>query len=299
MNTEPDNLLAVLRDAWTHCPRRLISLRDMIQASGRPFIFLTILEGRKQLALKATRELGPGKNADCEVTRELEKQLEEFRKFCEAVDIRAAADHVVRLWIRLGDTRLTGEPITNEAIAAQIDDLQAAFWFEMAKRNFIFIPQKMEGYFERDSLFGQEVESAFQKATKDIRDAGNCLALDLNTAAVFHLMRVAEFGLRAFAKKLGVAISDEDLPYQEWHDVLTAIRKAVNSIAEAPPGSRKDKAEVRECYNGIMQEIEGFKDVWRNSVMHTRGSYNAAEAEGVFLRVRDFMQRLAKLLLQD
>lgn len=230
----------------------------------------------------------------------LEKQLNGLRLFAEAIGIQATADRVVRFWARIVDAKMGFEAITNRELANQISDLQLTFWHEIDSRKMAFIQESKTHYFEQDALFGEDVRKAFPdpKTHQEIKEAGNCLAFDLNTAAVFHLMRVAEFGLRAFARKLSVPISDEDLPYQEWHDVLTAIRHAIRNITEAPPGSRKDRAEVRECYNGIMQEIEGFKDVWRNSVMHTRGSYSAPEAMGVYLRVRDFMQRLAKLLLQ-
>jgi hypothetical protein len=54
--------------------------------------------------------------------------------------------------------------------------------------------------FERDELFGKEVkDSASPQLNTEIKAAGNCLAADLHTAAVFHLMRVAEHGLHALA----------------------------------------------------------------------------------------------------
>src|SRR4051794_4802873 len=48
-------------------------------------------------------------------------------------------------------------------------------------------------------IMGAEVKAAFPSAMPDVLEVGNCLAAECNTAAVFHLMRVAEVGLRALA----------------------------------------------------------------------------------------------------
>jgi hypothetical protein len=75
---------------------------------------------------------------------------------------------------------------------------------ELAQRKLVFIPPNLVEYLEQEKLFGDAVYENFPSARGDIRDAGNCLAAGLNTAAVFHLMRVVELGLRALAKKLHV-----------------------------------------------------------------------------------------------
>src|SRR5208282_2687692 len=63
--------------------------------------------------------------------------------------------------------------------------------------HFIYIPSAKTKFFEPLELFGNKVYQNFKSARTEIKDAGNCLAADLNTAAVFHLMRASEFGLRA------------------------------------------------------------------------------------------------------
>jgi hypothetical protein len=55
------------------------------------------------------------------------------------------------------------------------------------------------GFLAKDSL---ELGDRFKIAHKDAEEAGKCLAFDRNTAAVFHLMRVMEVGLRELAKSL-------------------------------------------------------------------------------------------------
>src|SRR5436309_10023407 len=77
---------------------------------------------------------------------------------------------------------------------------------EMSESFLVFVPKRQAEYFEKDALFGGEVSQAFPSAWEDIRDAGNCIAADLHTAAVFHLMRVGELGMRALARHLRVKV---------------------------------------------------------------------------------------------
>ena len=46
-------------------------------------------------------------------------------------------------------------------------------------------------------LFSAPAQIAFPSAGMDIVEAGRCLALGRNNAAIYHLMQVAEVGLRA------------------------------------------------------------------------------------------------------
>jgi hypothetical protein len=78
---------------------------------------------------------------------------------------------------------------------------------DLRKWWFAAIKPELSNYCEQEQLFGSEVYEAFAKARNEIRDSGNCIAVGLDTAAVFHLMRVAEFGLRALAKKLRVQLT--------------------------------------------------------------------------------------------
>ncbi|HXC36803.1 MAG TPA: hypothetical protein VNV43_13070 [Candidatus Acidoferrales bacterium] len=164
---------------------------------------------------------------------------------------------------------------------------------EIKEQRLVYVPSSKADYFEKEKLFGDAVYSAFPKAREEIKDAGNCLACDLNEAAIFHLMRVVEYGLRALAKKLGVTITDEDMEYKQWQQIIDAIYSRIRVITESPKGTPKEKAEMREFYNGAMSEFSGFKDVWRNSIMHSRGRYKPGEASSVYDRVKVFMQRLA------
>ena len=64
----------------------------------------------------------------------------------------------------------------------------------------------MNRYYKAERPFGDAVFDAFPSARFDIPEAGTCLAVGCNVAAAFHLMRVAEVGMRELGK-------DRPIPY--------------------------------------------------------------------------------------
>jgi hypothetical protein len=187
--------------------------------------------------------------------------------------------------------------MTSEEIASEIGGIQESLQNELWERRFAFIPPEKAEFFEKDgdaALFGDKVYQNFKSVRIEIKDAGNCLAADLNTAAVFHLMRVAEIGLRALARRLKVTIKKMTLEYADWGTIIFEIEEKIK--LKKPKSRGKKQSEALEFYHGAIGEFNAFKDVWRNNVMHTRKSYDEKEAIRVFNHVRGFMQRLATKL---
>jgi len=83
-------------------------------------------------------------------------------------------------------------------------ELRLAVLTDLRKRIFLRLEDSAEDLYEQTRLFGDEVAERFPKAAYDINEAGSCLAAGRYTASVFHLMRVAEYGLRTLAKPLKV-----------------------------------------------------------------------------------------------
>src|SRR5260370_27264994 len=76
--------------------------------------------------------------------------------------------------------------------------------------------------------FGEAVYDVIPTARQDIRDAGNCLAFELHTACVFHLMRAAEHGLRKLARRLRVVVFHNKRPSaleeSDWNKIIEAVK---------------------------------------------------------------------------
>jgi hypothetical protein len=164
---------------------------------------------------------------------------------------------------------------------------------DVAHLKFAFIHPDNVKYFEKPLLFGGEVEAAFPSAASEIMDAGNCLAADLHTAAVFHLMRTTEHGLRSLAKHLKVRLK-HPVEFLEWGEIISAIESKLSTVRQMSRGKKK-MAEL-EFFGVILSECNTLKDVWRNPAMHARTRFDEDEALGVFDRVKSLMQKLSERL---
>jgi len=192
---------------------------------------------------------------------------------------------------------------TYQQIYAQLRLIFAFLREEMEEIKLVVIKTGKVRFFEQDALFGPVVKaSASPELNAEIRAAGNCLAADLNTAAVFHLMRAVEHGMRALAPQLNVSMSPRQISQKTWSILIGAmddeIREAqhpkkMRKMKSLKPGQKPLKPGQLKFYRGLLLNINSFKDLWRNDVMHTRGNYTDAEAEGVFEHVKDFIVILA------
>ena len=126
------------------------------------------------------------------------------------------------------------------------------------------------------------VEDKFPSSAEDVSEAAKCLALDLNTACVFHLMRAMEQTLKHLATALGIPNVEK-----EWGKLLWDIDGKIKSM---PLG--KD----RDCWSESRANLYHVKQAWRNSTMHPKQTYTNTQARDVFNAVRAFMQQLATLV---
>ena len=160
---------------------------------------------------------------------------------------------------------------------------------ELRSRMFLVIPPERVSYYEKFQ-FGSDVERAFPSAGYDAIEAGKCYACNRSTACVFHLMRVLEVGLRAFADRFGV-VSD----HTNWHKVIEEIEKAIRAMANDPNHTAHWR-EQQEFFSQAASYFMVLKNAWRNYTAHARGKYTEEEAEVIFVNVRAFMQKLSARL---
>lgn len=135
---------------------------------------------------------------------------------------------------------------------------------------------------------------AFPDVEVDTFCATDCYALGHATASVFHSMRVAEVGLRAIAKERRIKLAkNKSVDWACWQEIIKALDDEIKTIGlKWRAGSRKDAA--LEFYSGARADLNGFKDEYRNLVMHVREAYDEHQAARALSRVHDFMSRLAQ-----
>jgi hypothetical protein len=189
------------------------------------------------------------------------------------------------------------------AIGTELRNIRETISTEYHRRKFLRIDPERAPYLNHAAMFGDKVALAFPSATADIREAGNCLAAECNTAAVFHLMRAVEWGLRALCADLGMKrvksrirksgrVVYTPIEYSEWEKLLDQLQDRIDAkIQRLKRGSTKQ--ELQQFYYPALQDIRGIRDAWRNHVMHTRDEYTHDDAAAILGHIRRLMTTLA------
>lgn len=171
-------------------------------------------------------------------------------------------------------------------------------------RMFLEIAKDRNNFIDKEDLLGSSLTKAFPSAINDIRESGNCMAAECNTAAVFHLMRTVEWGLRALCFHLGFkkmcskfkATGNSTyipIEYLEWDKILNQLQDRVDDrIAKIKRGPKKQNDQ--EFYYPLLQDIRGIRDAWRNHVMHTRAEYSREDAIAIMEHVQRIMNKLSE-----
>jgi hypothetical protein len=207
---------------------------------------------------------------------------------CRNLSLQAAEHRLDRLAIELGASP-NYPSLAKEFVAlreAIEDDIQYERFYHYP-RALSLLPISVQGD------WAPTLAAFPSKGIKDEIESGvDCYALDHPTAAIFHFMRVAEHGLRALAYERGVRlVKNKPVEWATWGDILKEIEKAKVAIEQKTAGPKKDAA--LDFYSGALAHFNGFKDQYRNMVMHVRRIYEPWEAEMAMRQVRDFMNKLS------
>jgi hypothetical protein len=168
---------------------------------------------------------------------------------------------------------------------AMEDDANECFFYSYPKAKVHLLQSAKDQW--------KNTNEKFESARKEILQAVDCFACNHWTASVFHLMRIAEYGLRALARERGVTFPKArvELEWADWQNLIDGIKTKVELLAKKRRGAKRGAA--LEFYRGALGSFEGFKDAFRNEVMHSRVSYDEGKALSCLNNVRDFMERLA------
>ncbi len=176
-----------------------------------------------------------------------------------------------------------------QKFADDLGNLQKTAIDELKSKVFLFVANGDVNYFSGRTLFGADVYIKFPQTALDLAEAGKCFALDRNTAAVFHLMRVLEAGVKAFASNIGVTVGPKDT----WGVILSNINTAINIL---PQTTQQEKEYYQTCH-GLYSGLDAIRIAWRNPTMHEIAvSYQKDEARDIFEMSRIFMCMLVKII---
>jgi hypothetical protein len=226
-----------------------------------------------------------------EQSQSIQNNLKFVEVICREMSLESAIDRLERI-DRMFKGAFTYENIETELVFLRqtIEDSIKFERFYHYPKNMAELPLRIDADWAATVVAFPSKEVRFE-----IHAGVDCYALGHSTAAIFHFMRVAEFGLRALARERRVRLGkngQKPIEWGTWNEIILKIEAEVKRIAlKMKPGPKKDAA--LDFYSGALAHLSGFKDQYRNSVMHYRREYKAWEAEIAMRQVRDFMNKLS------
>jgi len=177
---------------------------------------------------------------------------------------------------------------TFEELNRGVECLLNTIMSELDGRKFYGPILGYQKYHDKSQMFGLEVFNNFHSANDDIFEAGMCLAFERGTAAVMHLNRVVEVGLRALAKAVQVDKQND------WGRYISEIDKELAARMKKSGARSLDE----QFYAEAAATIDHMRRAWRNPTMHPDHSYSHERAEEILLSVKSFMSHLATRLAE-
>ena len=188
--------------------------------------------------------------------------------------------------------RVGGE-ISIHDFLSEVRVLRETFEQNLQFRHFYRYPQAKAMMVAMAEPEWKRITDAFPDLKEDAMAAVDCFALGHPTASVFHSMRVAEHGLRALAKERKIQLpKNKPVEWGTWREIIRKLDDEIKIVNGKKAGKAKDAA--LEFYSGARADLNGFKDEYRNLVMHVRAKYDELEARRAILKVHEFMGRLSE-----
>jgi hypothetical protein len=260
-----------------------MSLFDMLKRYAFSFYEVIIRIER----LRRTASVDSGKASTYRLD-ELSAALVQMRAECVKLDLAHTPDLISHIE---SEVHRKGNNYNCEDMVNHLETLASSFATELRKKVVFRITDDQKDYFERDDLFGSQVTTAFPSCVTEIKNAGNCYALQQDDACVFHCMRVLELALRVLAKELGVTFAGT-LDLQNWQNIIENIENEIKNLEKLPKS--KYKSETLKLFSQAAMQFRWFKEAWRNHVMHGRDVYDAGKAYSILGHVKELMQALAE-----
>lgn len=203
---------------------------------------------------------------------------------------REQAEQIIHTFQRL-------DPGPDVELGAMLRNFTDRLVDECNRITFIALSAKERHYYlPSEPIFGTDVSTKFSKeASFEIDEAAKCLGLARPTAAVFHLMRTMEVGIKAVSRCL--KIPDPIKPSEKnWGKMLEKIYLEIDR--RWPNSANRVHGDGR-FFDDLHGLLEGVKNPWRNATMHVENRYTDDEAEHIFFAVRSFMKKLGSRCNED
>lgn len=269
---------------WLECPYRLISWWAMEKFSAASYFAIA----RALESGMTSIDVGDHSPALFKEGGEAWKALAPIVDGCRKIGLSVSM-RCLDNFVRRGQ-----QGLKHSEVREFIKELTDVIQWEMMDKVFMYLPPERASRYALSEPLGENAHKSFPSISFDATEAGNCFASARFTGCVFHLMRVLEIGLVAFAKLFPNVPTNKE----NWQII---IEKIESEIRDMPKAAVKvpDWKEKMEQYAQIANSFMFFKDAWRNYTAHARGKYTEDEADSIYRNVRSFMQGLAKTGLHE
>jgi hypothetical protein len=271
-----------------HISSLVLCLEDLRQSEWAAFRAINEFEVGREFGARGIPMSGVPKSnmVSSSVKTSIGTVLRPLRAECNRLDLDAACDRIENLLKKLVGI------VTLDEVAHGLKSIRETIDHELKDRHFYYYPpDKAKKLLSLNSDW-QKVHKAFSSTKQDIESAVDCYAVEQNTACIFHLMRVTERGLRALARERGIALAKTDeLEWANWEQIINDIHGSIKAIRIKPKAQAR--ADALEFYDGALMTFRSYKDVYRNSIIHTRNHYDENDALYVLKHVRLFMEKLS------
>jgi hypothetical protein len=310
---------ATVSSAGELIPGRLYSLWDIMKA----FNAALLAHAFSSLAAYSQQETASGLAASAtpvgkDRLDQLTSPLVAARVIATMLGLTETSDAIQRLSMAM---KSSVEPITHVTLHYALEHLIDLMKNQLDKRKVFALDATKSKYYQADEygvfppqllhtnalaareklpepLFSPRAITAFPSAYMDIVEAGRCLALERNNAAIYHLMQVAEVGLRTLAwdRRAKVIKWKKEVPleFSQWGDLIVAVRTKRDLINNWPR-SKAVKEEANRYYTRAIFEVDSFNEIFRKHISHARNElYESDVAISCWGHVYRFMDMLAE-----
>jgi hypothetical protein len=147
------------------------------------------------------------------------------------------------------------------------------------------------------------VIEAFPSSKAELASGIDCYAIGHYTASVFHMLRLAELGLRVIARERGISSVGKNKPieFAMWGEVIGKVQKAVDQIRAAKiinSKTRGKKEIASQFYSTILADTQALLPL-RDRTMHLRDSCDQGQAQRAMIRVKSMMETMAAKLDEE
>ena len=239
------------------------------------------VRGRIENARPEVRRMAPRRDLPdvIEFFSEMEAVLRETRE----LNLRVPEKYAQRLLDKANSGSVYSE------LEKEITNFTERFIDHFEERKVLLLAGDNSQYYEQTGPIIERLIDRFpDKAAVEMKEAGKCLALGLDTACVFHAMRAIEAAIFAIMKCLDVTSE-----YPTWGMYIKAIKAGIagRNKGTSPGWSN---AKDSDTFNDFLLTLQTIKSLYRDPTMHVEKTYMPDEAEKIFGQTRLLMDAVCK-----